>query len=374
MGRMLSIYLWVIIDIFVFNLLVLPLFINIKRHKKNTICLNNQTSPISAILWFSLILFFCLFDQTSGDYFHYRDDIRDMQRFHDDHYGMEWIYNQVIVLFGYSYLLFRLFVWGFAMFFYRKILIELRIHNLISYSLMALVLLRYFSYGRYALAFSMFLYGFVLLFNEKQTKKIYGIILIVFSILFHKTIVVLFPLLLLTIVPLNVYTVCACIVAAPFIVSLINNNISDYMLLLDPEINRAELRYLNSEREYDNTIREFILFYSYLIPILFFLYKFYKFYKSHIVPQVYKYMFKLILLIFYVVLILYFIDVGSASIYNRIRIIAFYPICIIVSFYINQLGKQGLNISCLWMFFLLLFSDNIYYAYLFYLKTIGLGV
>lgn len=354
--------------------MVVPLVLNTKIRWNRILINTNQDNSISTSFWFFIILIFCVFDQTSGDYFHYRDDILEMQKYHEKHYGMEWIYNQLIMLFDYSYIMFRIFVWGGALIFYRKILTELKLHNVISYSLMALVLLRYFSYGRYALAVSMFLYGFVLLFNESMARKKIGILLVVFSVLFHKTIIVLFPLLFLINVPFNIFTVSSCVFAVPLIASIINNNIADYMTLLDPELNRVEIRYLNAEREYDNSIREIFMFYSYLLPLVFFLYKFYKLKKDNTVPKVYSYMFKLVLLIFYVVIILYFVDFGSASIYNRIRIISFYPICILVTYYISRFSEQGLSRSCLIMLLLLYLSDNVYYAYLLYLKTIGLAV
>ena len=91
-------------------------------------------------------------------------------------------------------------VWGFALFFLYKLLKRLEINNNISLSIFVIWGLYLYAYPRVSLGLSLFFYGYSILITIKDGENVFmknfkGIFLILFSCLFHKSMLVLLLIL-----------------------------------------------------------------------------------------------------------------------------------------------------------------------------------
>ncbi len=369
---MLEVYIWVIVDILLFNILVCPLYLNIKI-VSGRVFYYYQESKGALIFIFLLLLFFCIYDKTSGDYFHYEEKILEVEKYHSWDPGIEDFYNILIEQTFYSYFLFRLIIWGTSLLLFHKLLKMMKLESVLAYAIFALVLLRYFSYGRYTLAISVFLLGFAYLRLEKN--YLLGILLMLLAPIFHKSILILYPTLMLLFLPLNKKTLLFLVLLGVVILQIVNNYFEDILHLLTPEDNIRELQTLNAEREYDNSIREFFMFYSYFIPILSFLYYFWKMKNKKSLPQFYIELIKISVGLLFIASLFYLFDVGRASLFYRTRNLAFFPLYFVITYFIlDNNRKKGNRLPVLHLLIIIYLSDIMYYFYMFYLKTIGEGV
>lgn len=367
-----EVYIWVIIDILLFNIFICPLFLNFKI-SRGRVFFYSKESKCALIFIILLLLFFCIYDKTSGDYFHYEEKIWEIKKYHSWDPGVEDFYNILIEKTFYSYFLFRIIIWGTSLLLFHKLLKMMKLESVLAYALFALVLLRYFSYGRYTLAISVFLLGFTYFRLEK--KFLLGLMIMLLAPLFHKSILILYPTLLLLILPLNKKTLLFLVFLGVIILQIVNNYFDDILHLLTPEDNMRELQTLNAEREYDNSIREFFMFYSYFIPILVFLFYFWKMKNMKCLPQFYIDLIKLSVGLLFIATLFYLFDVGKASLFNRTRNLAFFPLYFVITYFIIDKNKRnGNRLSVLYLLIIIYLSDMMYYFYMFYLKTIGEGV
>lgn len=321
-----------------------------------------------------LIIFFCIFDKTSGDYFHYKEYVSELIKYNENYSGLEDIYFYLIKVVGGSYFLFRFIVWGSAVLIFFKCTQLLEIDKSISIFIFLLIVLLNFSYARVSLAIVIFILGYIILCSNYRKKKInifWGILLIVSSLFFHKSIYVLVPIALVSFVPFNRKTIMAAIVVFPIFIYLINYFIGDFIFLL--EDGSSELNYLNQDRT-DAGIAEIIETCLLFGPIIYFVYNLlYNCYIRKRINLPYE-INQLVVFTFYVLyvsFVLYFLDIGSNAIYYRIRNMAIIPISFVVAYYISKTRLNRFSFVAI----VLLYIYNFYHMfYMYYLKTLGLGI
>lgn len=362
--------LWVIIEGMVFLFLVLPFILSIKYTKTQRLYLKSNKYNSLIPFYLIIILSICLFDKTGGDYFHYKEQLKDLQYSPGLGTGLENIYIWIATKVQYSYCLFRFIVWGAAITIYWLIIKHLRLNKIEAIWIFLLVYLFNFSYPRISLALCIFYYGYIIIVANHKVKKILiAIALIITSCFFHKTIILLVALSIIAIViPINRMTILIGILIFPILVYLTNLYIGDYIYI--DNLNNTTTRYLSAEKAVkglSSIIQDILL----LVPFFFFLVSFLKDYLKDKLPQPFKGLFKITLVILYASSILYFMEIGDNAISFRIRSMAIMPICLLITFHIKHKQFTTLNLFC----YLSLLLYNIYYIlYMYYLKTIGLGI
>lgn len=85
MNELESVLLWVLFEILLFNISVLPilLFFLLKRYNRNVFFIQKD----NFVFYWLILTGFCVFDKSSGDYFHYLDIVQDLSqsRFLESH-------------------------------------------------------------------------------------------------------------------------------------------------------------------------------------------------------------------------------------------------------------------------------------------------
>lgn len=181
-----------------------------------------------------LILLFCLFSFWGADWFHYRDEYEKTLVKGSKH--LEDIYIWIITYCSPDYLVFRLIVWGGALW------LILRMYNLlpipydVSLYLFGLICLIWFSYARVSAAMALQCTGLVLFCSKSRYPlwhKICGLSLIAVSVFFHKSaffgVVCSYAALVMLIN--TKYGALLCAVSIPILLSYARENIVEILII-----------------------------------------------------------------------------------------------------------------------------------------------
>lgn len=135
-----------------------------------------------------LIVLFCLFSFWGADWFHYAQIFAKIKNFGGTH--MEDIYISIVNI-SPNYLVFRMIVWGAALFFVFDSFKRIGINYVVAVLIFSATWLIWFSYARVSLAMAMMFWGVSVLFNPLRKKQylstIIGLTAIIASFYFHKT-------------------------------------------------------------------------------------------------------------------------------------------------------------------------------------------
>lgn len=141
---------------------------------------------------YCLLLLFCLFPYFGGDYFHYLSDYESIKQGGYSH--IEDVYIWIIQNFSYSYLFFRLLVWGAALYMTIYSYKRLDPHSNLALFFFGAFYILSFSYARVSLAMSMIFLGLSLIAKPKKGKKLLyyalGGGLLLCSIYFHRSAII----------------------------------------------------------------------------------------------------------------------------------------------------------------------------------------
>lgn len=191
---------WIIIQIIFFNLLCFPLIRDIKLNlNEKSIRYTNLNFSSSVTIIGCLI--FCLFASFDGDYFHYREIINEMFTEKDFITHMEAPYVYIVNnITDRSYLFFRFIVWGSALIIYQLSYKRLNLKLSFIWSIFVFSTLVNVAFIRGFLSYAIFFYGYSTfnLENANFKRKIYGVIFMIISILFHKSAAILLVLSIIT--------------------------------------------------------------------------------------------------------------------------------------------------------------------------------
>ena len=358
---------WVIIDILLFNCLALIPFIYIKA-SGNNIKFRITNSHVKYQLYVVAIVLYCMIDRTGGDYFHYREIVEGI---HSDNYWgthLEYPYILLSKYIGFSYTLWRGIVWGLALLFYLKIINLLNFPKFLSVWIFVLVGLTDFSIVRSSLALTVFIYGSIVVKTSRSLfSSVRGILLIVLSLLFHKSTVILLPYLIFIYVPINIYSViiiCSLLFGVQY---FINNNPFIFYYLF--ESSKSAQDYVTSN-EVDIGLAELIQKSLFWIPSLLLICKGLKeqmLFNRDLISLEYKLIFYSILLI----VTLSLIPFNTYAITDRILWMLGIPVALLFIDNIKKYGFSKYTICILIMFFI---YNEYKLSYLFYLKGLGLAI
>ena len=156
--------------------------------------------------WFEwLFLLYCIFAFDGGDFYNYYLLIREDSLEH-----MEPIYHIIVHAVNNNYILFRLIVWGGALFFFKKAIKRFNLDYNRSLFFLFAVFISVFDYARASLAMSIFFYGLSLVLlpgSNKLRSFILGLLFMISSVFFHNSMIIALAASLLLLVPVNGFTV-----------------------------------------------------------------------------------------------------------------------------------------------------------------------
>lgn len=138
-----------------------------------------------------LVLCFCLFSLWGGDWIHYYQIFNKITSnpYYVSH--MEDVYVFLVRYCSYDYLIFRLILWGSALYLVWMTIKEIGLHQQLTWFIFSLLFLPIFSYARVSLSVAMMFFGAVFFVNNYEQRKywsaIIGLILICISFYFHKS-------------------------------------------------------------------------------------------------------------------------------------------------------------------------------------------
>ena len=147
-----------------------------------------QISPARRSVSMLLILLFCLYSFWGKDWFGYLSYYEEIER-GGVVSSLEDVYNWVGG-FCPSYVLFRLVIWGPALFFFFKTTKRLSLDRDTVLFFFCSIYLIWFSYARVSLAMAVIFYGYSLMYSSRKRfdlKYIFGILLILASFYLHKS-------------------------------------------------------------------------------------------------------------------------------------------------------------------------------------------
>jgi len=365
--------IWVIIDLVVF---IYILYLSCLGAKYKT-CNGNFKGIIpyygnnykSIIL--ILILFFCLFNKTEGDYFHYQEILPEIlsTKYPDSH--LEWPYLRLIYAIGNNYFLFRLCIWGTGLYVIYQIFRLNNLNNdwgLFCFTLIALIAI---AYVRACVGIGLFYLGYTLILEKRLKKIILGCVIIVLSYFFHKSILLLIALgFIIPFVKINFKTIIAIVISFPFVLSLLYLSLGDFIILWG---DMSAVRYFNNEN-IGYGLGSIIQISLIILSVVFFLFCYLKDALKYKIPLTKneKAYLKFCIALFYISFLLLSFEYGVSDLATRVREMAYIPFCFLVASYPIKYKIIPRKIClCLLFFFL---SDVSYFSYMFYLKSIGSGI
>lgn len=134
-----------------------------------------------------LCLLFCIFSFWGTDWFHYLKAYVLIK----DGFGtnLENVYEWIIQNISPNYLLFRLVVWGSAMYLFVKTANNLSVSKELVLLLFSIIYIIWFAYARVSLAMAMAFYGYSLIIkkNHNFRSALLGIVILLSSYFFHKS-------------------------------------------------------------------------------------------------------------------------------------------------------------------------------------------
>lgn len=330
-------------------------------------------NPTKAKYFFFLwlfITFYATFEFTGGDFYHYQTIYDQVVLSPFDRSHLEIFYHRLIQLLPSSYFIWRSVVWGFAAFFWIKILRNLKQDVRFAGLMFLLVVFFFFVGGRQALCFAVLYYGLTV--YEKSEKKnlkntlIFGGF-IVCAYFLHKSAVIYILILLFSLLPLGKKSIILSLVLfVPLYKAfdvLVNVFIMEYSLY-NEETSESFLRYMEGESLDSNLFGLLQLFINRLPIFLLLIYSIRKvFFQKTELARIYVVLLRMV----YILIYTSYLFVGreiSAYIAPRFWDASLFPLTLFAGGYMFDKRKTRFFKIC---FYLLLLSQFYRFAYNIYI-------
>lgn len=164
----------------------------------------NRNRESKSFLGF-FVLLFLLFAFDGGDYYNYYNAIKDGYL-----ENLEAVYHHILRIVNNNYILFRLIVWGGALFFFKSAIKRYGLDYQRSLFFLFAVFISIYDYARASLAMGIFFYGlsFLLLPNTRKViSYMFGMSLMILSVFFHNSMIVALAATSILLVPINFFTI-----------------------------------------------------------------------------------------------------------------------------------------------------------------------
>lgn len=318
------------LNIIVYNILSIYAFRNAGKNIYNKVLIN--------FIW-GIILFFCIYPFFSGDWLHYREKIIYFYYYRAT--DLEPIYTSIMDFVGLNYFAFRFIIWGCALIFLKLLFSRLKIFETRTLLIFIIWGLLFYSYPRVSLGLSILFYGYSLLIkpiNRKLISYALGILLIILSCSFHKSIISLAVIIPFTLFPITRKLVCLFIIGAFLGVYFINNyllSLKDITTIIEGGnyfIKEANAISLGQQ------IVNFVLRIPIIVISVIIAYKVLFRKQFHLNSYIYKFLSYLILILL-LSFVFFFSDISNLTLFYRTLYMAFIPLSIVLA----ALYKTRLN-------------------------------
>ena len=158
--------------------------------------------------WFSAIMvLFVVTAFTDGDFAHYQVMVKSYSG--PDSTGLESVYEHVIDFTNSNYFIFRVIFFGGMMLVIPRIFKNFGLDEYSSFFFLFCVYIGTLAYSRASIGMTFYFLGVSVLFSDKKNtlRIITGIALLVCSYFFHRSCIVLIPLTILALIPINKKTI-----------------------------------------------------------------------------------------------------------------------------------------------------------------------
>ena len=320
------------------------------------------------ILTISLIIL-TIAAYTRGDFFHYADIVQNYKYTGVTH--MEAIYEFLIIAFNGNYLLWRIVVWGSALFLLFITFQRLKLDKHISFLFLFLAYITILNYSRTALAVAVYFFGLSFIVcpgKRKVLSYIIGILIVSATLLFHDSALALVLCTFFVFLPFNKITIPIILLVSFLMMGIGYDALVNYMdaHVYSEEAARQFISYLESEIEFTNglasVIGQMLRYGSFYLPFI--LLSKVIFFSSvrvdSVVTRLYGVTFGLIL----IATVLAFTSVTNIFFY-RLLYMSFVPIVILVSYCYKSgvLSQKGLKF-CVYFGVLSVVYDSLYSLYI----------
>lgn len=284
------------------------------------------------------VLIHLLFAFDGGDYYHYNDYLlsKDMD-------NMERVYTYIAELANYNYLLFRLIIWGSALFLFRQTSKRFGINADKAVFILYLMFISLFSYARASLAMAVYFYGISFLCIPLKRNKVLSLLLgvgiVLLSIVFHKSMLFTALVSIMVFVPINRRGLILFLILFAFSTPLLNTLFNTFVTpayIFDEDINER-IAQLQSVTYGDSIIgfsryewiRRFLEYSTIVVPFLILTFRFAKLKLLSLNNPDIK-LYKVTLGILLVAISSYMIQFGNFVIFYRYLYMAIIPLTILV--------------------------------------------
>lgn len=338
------------LNIIVYNILSIFAFRNAGKNIYNKVVIN--------FIW-GIILFFCIYPFFSGDWLHYREKIIYFYYYRAT--DLEPIYTSIMDYVGLNYFAFRFIIWGSALIFLKLLFSRLKIFETRTLLIFIIWGLLFYSYPRVSLGLSILFYGYSLLIrpiNRKFISYVLGILLIILSCSFHKSIISLAVIIPFTLFPITRKLVCMFIFGAFLGVYFINNyllSLKDITTIIEGGnyfIKEANAISLGQQ------IVNFVLRIPIIVISVIIAYKVLFRKQLHLNSYIYKFLSYLILILL-LSFVFFFSDISNLTLFYRTLYMAFIPLSIVLA----ALYKTRLNHTILTWTYIAYIGENMWLFY-----------
>lgn len=297
------------------------------------------------IFMFLSCLIFALTYFADSDYFHYKSLLNDIEA-NRLSASIEDIYISLAKCVNYNYILFRLFIWGSALFIFCKTASINKINiNHVLY-LLFVVYIAIFSYARATLGMSILFFGLSFYINSKSLlKKSIGIVILICSYFFHHSLIIAIILALLSIPFKLTYRNLAILVFIASLVAISIVNVFNYVFT-NPIVNEYlmnKLTYYTSETYNESNLTtlgklKFLLeTLSFLVPVYISTISILKNNINNLKNfRLENILNNTALFIVTLSIVLSFLPLATNVFAYRIRYMAFIPICIVITSLVDK--------------------------------------
>lgn len=281
----------------------------------------------------------------NGDYYHYYVYINNLYSVNSSR-GLEPLYQHVALLFNNNYLLFRLFVWGLALFLYIKTI--KRFNLSVNHTIFILIVCFFntFSYARASLGMAIFFYGFSYFYvSDKHPLlgKILGIAFMIASIYFHRSMYILLGMFVISyFVPTNKTGLLSLLCIFPILVTgvkllfgnlLESNSVDDEMMASKMLLySEAVSEQLNWKGVFQNLLQ----YSTYYVPLIMVTKKFIFDNKVYEISSAYVHLYKLTFAVIYLASIFLFVVATNQVFFYRILFMSMIPTTFLLSYLVDK--------------------------------------
>lgn len=237
------------------------------------------------LFWLLFLGVFAVTYTIDSDFFHYKEMVSSTREVLD--YGLELVYQHIILFIDNNYLLFRIIIFGGAALIYYFVLARFDINKTVGILLMVIVFGGIFSYARATLAFSLYYLGLSFIIPQGVARKtrghsfrivpsslLIGLCFIAFSYFFHRSMLILIALTPLVFLKLDKKSIYIIALVSPLSLYALRTIMGDVFSLLtfdaviDQRITKTYAEAIESNANWRGVVGSILHYGKYVISFI----------------------------------------------------------------------------------------------------------